>query len=290
MPGGAPPEVTGVLFHIALLLCGCWAFAAAPGPSGPPARTDATFFSEDFESGDLEKWDPRGSDLKSPNLKLTSDPGHVFAGRYALEITAPPGRDSGAKVTTWFLPGFDVVHARWYCMFAPDFQQGRGMHFVNLLGGTPEDIYAAMGKAGTRPTGRDFFNTGFEPWHGRGRHPLPGAMMFYTYHPEMKQSGDGHYWGAHFPTEPPYVVERGRWYCMEIMLKCNTPGHHDGEQAAWIDGKKVLHVKGLRWRDIPDLKVHAFWLDLYVHDSPQVNRVYFDEVALGHSYIGPIDQ
>jgi hypothetical protein len=77
---------------------------------------------------------------------------------------------------------------------------------------------------------------------------------------------------------------------MEIMLKCNTPGRHDGEQAAWIDGEKVLHVKDIRWRDIPELKIHAFWLDLYVHDGLQVNRVYFDDVALGHSYIGLTDR
>ena len=104
MASSAPLELAGVLFHIAMLLCGCWACAAAPGPSGAPAKPGGVFFAEDFESGDLGKWDPRGSDLKSPNLKLTSDPERVFSGRYALEITAPPGRDSGAKVTTWFLP------------------------------------------------------------------------------------------------------------------------------------------------------------------------------------------
>jgi hypothetical protein len=278
------------MLHIALMVAGCSALAAAAGASEPPADETSVFFMEDFESGDLEKWDPRGSDLNSPNLKLISDPARVLFGKYSLEITAPPGRNSGAKVTTWFLPGFDVVYARWYCMFAPDFEQGRGMHFVNLLGGTPGDIYAAMGKAGTRPTGRDFFNTGFEPWHGHGRHAIPGAMAFYSYHPEMKRSRDGRYWGTLFTTDPPFVIERGRWYCMEIMLKCNTPGRHDGEQAAWIDGEKVLHVKDIRWRDIPELKIHAFWLDLYVHDGLQVNRVYFDDVALGHSYIGLTDR
>jgi hypothetical protein len=246
------------------------------------------FFYDDFETGDVSKWENRDSDLDNPNLKVVSDSQHVFAGEYAVEISAPKGKESGGKLPVWFLPGHDTVYARWYCMFAPDFDQGNHMHFVHLLGGPPDQPFAAFGKAGLLPG--DYFTTGFEPWRDWGRHPAPGAMAFYTYYLDMKRSGDGRYWGNLFNTEPLFIVEPGRWYCMEIMVKCNTPGKRDGEQAAWIDGKKVVHVEGLRWRDSASIKVNCFWLLLYVHDSPKLNRVWFDNVALSRSYIGPVDR
>jgi hypothetical protein len=260
--------------------------AGASGPPDPAAGDPAVFFYDDFESGDLSKWDDRDQDLSDPNLTVVSDPEHVRSGAHALQITAPLGPESGAKLPVWFPPGYDTVNARWYCMFAPDFDQGNLMHFVHLLGGPPDDPFAAFGKAGTRAT--SWFSTGFEPWRAWGRHPAPGAMMFYTYYPEMKPSRDGRWWGNMFMTEPPFTIEPGRWYCMEIMLKCNTPGKTDGEQAAWIDGRQVLHVRGLRWRDSDAIKIHCFWLLLYIHESAQLNRVWFDDIALGRAYIGPL--
>jgi len=44
------------------------------------------------------------------------------------------------------------------------------------------------------------------------------------------------------------TIERDRWYCLEQMIKANTPGKADGELAAWIDGKLYIHYKGFRWR------------------------------------------
>ena len=33
------------------------------------------------------------------------------------------------------------------------------------------------------------------------------------------------------------MIERGRWYCFEVMVKLNEPGEHDGEQdnTCWFD-------------------------------------------------------
>jgi hypothetical protein len=187
----------------------------------------------------------------------------------------------------WFLPGYDRVYARWYCQFAEDFEQGNFMHFNRLFGGPPNDPYAAFGHAGTRPTGTDRFSTGIEPWSDYKKNPAPGVMAFYSYFPDMKASSDGKYWGNMFFTDPPVQIVRGRWYCVEMMVKCNTPGKHDGEQTAWIDGKQVVHVEGMRWRDVEELKVHCFRISLYLHDSPKVNRVWFDNVAVSTKYIGP---
>jgi hypothetical protein len=263
---------------------------AKPSKQPDPAKTNpAVFFYDDFESGDFSKWDNRNGDFSNPNLKVVTDAKDVFAGGHSLQVTGPVGKETGGSLATWFMPGYDTVYARWYCRFAEDFDQGNFMHFNRLLAGPPGQYFAAFGGAGTRPNGHDRFTTGFEPWRDYGKNPSPGAWAFYSYFPDMKADRQGNYYGNMFFAEPKLVLDRNRWYCIEMMAKANTPGEHDGEQAAWVDGKEVLHVKGMLWREAPELKIHAFRLSLYLHDSPRVNRVWFDNVAVSTKYIGPID-
>lgn len=72
-------------------------------------------------------------------------------------------------------------------------------------------------------------------------------------------------------------------------MKANTPGKADGEQAFWIDGELKGHFTGIRWRTTDALKINSFWLLLYIHDSPKVNHIWFDEVVISQDPIGPLD-
>ncbi len=106
----------------------------------------------------------------------------------------------------------------------------------------------------------------------------------------MNASGDGKYWGNGFRPETQPDIERGRWICTEFMLKENKPGQPDGEQAFWIDGKLSGHWRGINWRTSPDLRANALTLESYVTDrwtKHEVNIVYFDNVVIARSYIGP---
>ena len=74
------------------------------------------------------------------------------------------------------------------------------------------------------------------------------------------------------------------------MLKHNTPGKRDGEQAFWIDGKLRGHWKGINWRKSPTLMANAFTLESYVTDRWTKNKrniVYFDNLVIAKEYIGP---
>ena len=92
-------------------------------------------------------------------------------------------------------------------------------------------------------------------------------------------------------------MERDRWICVEIQLRCNDPDEADGSQALWIDGRKVGEWTGIRWRKHPDLKVNGLWLlDYITENAPrqnrvaeprQVNRLWFDEVVVSKRYVGP---
>jgi hypothetical protein len=56
-----------------------------------------------------------------------------------------------------------------------------------------------------------------------------------------------------------------------------------------VDGRLQGHFTGLRWRTSELLKVNDFWLELYVHNSQQLNRMWFDNVALSTEYIGTVE-
>ena len=246
-------------------------------------------FSEDFESGTLDKWDDDSIKQDPKRLALVRDASEVFRGKVSVKITALPGEGTGGKLNKWFLPGYDRVYARFYCKFAEDFDQGNHMHFVHLLANRWDNKWSAFGKAGLRPAGNDFFTTGLEPWRDWGRNPPPGAWMLYTYHMDMPiDSKMGKYWGEMMRPEVKAPAERGRWICMEFMIKANTPGQADGEEAFWIDGKPAARFTGIRWRTDARLQVNDFWLMLYVHQCTQVNRVWFDDVVISREYIGPI--
>ena len=75
------------------------------------------------------------------------------------------------------------------------------------------------------------------------------------------------------------------------MLKHNTPGRPDGEQAFWIDGVLQGHWKGINWRTTGQLKANALTVESYITDrwtKNPVNVVFFDNVVIARSYIGPV--
>ena len=246
-------------------------------------------FADDFESGDLGGgWD----ETRNKGAKVLSfvEPGAAELGRRCLRVEAHLGRDTGGGLTKWFEPT-DTVFIRFYTKF--DATCDYVHHFVtlranrSLRGG---DKWSGFGGAGLRPEGTERFSTAIEPWGNWGKDPPPGRWNFYTYWHEMKPSPDGKYWGNSFAVPDAPVISRGQWICVEFMLKHNTPGQPDGEQAFWIDGKLLGHWKGIAWRKTGQLKANALTVESYITDrwtKKPVNVVFFDNVAVARRYIGP---
>lgn len=260
-------------------------------------RPGDVFHTEGFDTADaLDGWynfDAGGA--RPERTEVALDDGAARTGRGALRLTtADKGGDaSGAGAHYWFHPSHDVVYFRRYIRFAEDYDQGN----LNHVGGSlyavaGDDRWAEMGKAGLKPNGDDRFGAGFEPWRDWGRNAPPGAMMLYTYWMDMKPDRSGPYYGNNLmpPKERQTPLERGRWHCLEHMIRANTPGNADGEVAAWIDGELYIHLTGFRWRTTPELRLKRISLGLYVHRSERVNTVWYDDLALSTGYIGPTEE
>ncbi len=243
---------------------------------------------EDFEDPDFRK---RWMEVKEPTtkLQLVDD-----RGGKSLEIPSDLDKDTGGHLYKMLAPGLETAHLRFYVWFEPEHEYVH--HFVNLMGYNPATRWP-QGGAGELPAGDKRFSTGIEPYGDWGKHPAPGIWNFYSYWCEMKKAPDGKYWGNSFRPAKDVPVVRGTWICVEIMVKCNTVGKADGEQAFWIDGRPVGRWGGIRWRTSADLNVNGVCLSYYMTPNParmnkvkdprKVNRVRFDDVVVATEYVGP---
>ncbi len=259
----------------------------------------AVIFADDFETGELgARWDERSA-AKDKALSFAPAMDEICGrrclrveacGRRCLRVEARLGVNQGGGLTKWFQPA-DRVFVRFYVRFDPGCDYVH--HFVTLRankGLRGGDKWSGFGGAGERPAGDERFSTALEPWGNWARWPAPGKWNFYSYWHEMKVSPDGKYWGNSFSPEPQPVIQKDRWICAEFMLKHNTPGRSDGEQAFWIDGRLLGHWSGINWRKSESLKANALTLESYVTDrwtKNTTNIVYFDNVVIAREYIGP---
>jgi hypothetical protein len=252
----------------------------------------SVIYANDFEGqGDWKKlWDET-RDKEGKVLSLVSPPGgDPKLGKHCLQSKATLGHDTGGGATKWFQSS-DTLFIRFYARFDEncDFVH----HFAtlrankSLQGG---DRWSGFGGAGLKPKGDERFSTALEPWGNWGKNSPPGKWNFYSYWHEMKPAPDQKFWGNQFkPKGQPNIV-KGKWICCEFMLKHNSPGVRDGEQAYWIDGQLRGHWRGINWRKAPGLMANAFTLESYITDrwtKNKINIVQFDNVVIAKEYIGP---
>jgi hypothetical protein len=260
------------------------------------AKDPAVLFADNFESGDLTRWDD-----KSGSIAVTDEKPH--SGVSCAVAPMEKGKNHGGEAKKWFLPGADRVYARCYVKFSDDYQYAH--HFLTLMASPRSDKWKPFGKAGLKPDGT-YFSTGMEPWFAWGKNPPPGELTFYSYFMDMEVDRKmNKYWGNGFFPPGPQKGEAGSdkrvlpkldaWQCWEFMVEANKPGKSDGRQAMWLDGKLLGEFTGIRWRNDAGVKVNCFWLQHYGYDDSDPTRqfhkaqqtVWFDDVVVATQYIGP---
>ena len=267
---------------------------AAKHPRDEGIATDAdVVMATGFEE---TNWRGQWTDysLRSNVDRLDSDPSLRFEPLQgqALKVTLKKGVNLGVDLRYEFakrgLPEPDEIYFRYYLRFADDWNP-------SLDGGKLPGISGTYGKAGWGMRKSD----GTNGWSARGGFlgrptqavapTMAGltALVSYAYHADIDASGDIWPWGL----GPGALLTNNRWYAVEQHVKLNTPGQKDGELRAWIDGKLVMHQKGIRYRDVSRLKIETVWIDVYhggVAPSPHDMSLYIDNVVIARQYIGPM--
>ena len=273
-------------------------------------------FVERFDEGSVDALAKRWDSVQGrEGMSLSADVAPGAADKTSLLLTHVGGQGTGSHLYRRLLPGHKQVFARFYVKFGPDCAEIH--HFGTHLGGFNPPTPWPQGGAGERPDGGKRFTTGVEPY-GKDWH-----WDFYSYWQGMHVHGDGRYWGTPFLSgvEQP-KVEKGKWLCVEMMLKMNDPVDAvNGEQAFWIDGKLhrvegqiVSHVgpgfpkgtwtggwwhpdgqsntafEGFQWRTTEELAVNYVWTYVYITKAPpgHVSKVWFDSIVVAKEYVGPL--
>jgi hypothetical protein len=262
-----------------------------------PCAHSEIIFSEDFESDTLGScWERYSDDPALGGFEERDTFVHSGKRSYRISVKANEAevktsrgyafKESDSWLRTWLLPGYDKLFLRFYVNFAKDFDSGGGMHWIGVAGFKADDPRSMLGHAGQKPDGTDRFSASLDPVPVEGI-PPPGKLAFYNYWSEMKRSADGRYWGNFFFPETPFFIERGKWYCVEIMVKANDPGMKNGEQVLWVDGVKVMQFGGFRWRDDGTLKLNFISLGLYIGYCEHDCTYWIDDMVVSTDYIGP---
>ncbi len=246
-----------------------------------PGAGDTIVFQDDFEGGNLGKWDEAPS-----RYAIETDPGFVNSGSHSLRGKVGP--NISGQLNEWYMPGSDEQYVKMKILFPAGFQLStRGIHFLQFLGNRIDNKWSASGKSGIRPNGYDFFVTNLDPEYpgltGGGLNP----WMFYSEWPDMScpdnynRTTNQNCWGnVTYQASPKVPIVAGVWQEVVWHLKLNTPGQRNGLQEVWIDGKKNLVQTNMRWRDTYNIKINQISLNLYMPDAPTTEYVYVDDVVV----------
>lgn len=283
-----------------------------PGDVGI-AKDTRVVFVEDFEAGSVADLNKSWENVTNREiLSLSRDIPAGSAGRQSLLMTHVGGKSTGAHLYRRLQPGYGQLHLRFYVKFDPKCAPIH--HFVHMGGYNPPTPWP-QGGAGERPGGHERFTTGVEPYGNAWR------WDFYSYWMEMRSSPGEKFWGNDFINDNKLAAARGKWVCVELMMKTNDPvTERNGEQAIWIDGQLwrkegqvISHLgkgfpkgkwvwdsflpdpkgepfEGFRWKKDENLNLNFLWLLLYMTKAPDghESKVWFDHIVVAKEYIGPL--
>jgi hypothetical protein len=264
-------------------------------------------FAENFETGTLADLGVRWTNVSNVDgMRFADEVPTESSGIRSLELTAVGGQDTGGHLYRQLSTGHNRLYLRYYVRYA---QSESFHHCGGYLGGYNPPTPWPQGGAGNRPTGEDRFSIGAEPMG-------PSLQFdFYVYWMRMRGSPGGSYWGNDFIQDESLRAVPDQWMSVEIMAQMNDPVDGlSGELALWVDGNLVMHLgegfpngnwiwdsfhpdpngepfEGFQWRSIADLSINWIWLLHYVSEAPvgQEVKIWFDDVVLATSYIGPIN-
>jgi hypothetical protein len=240
---------------------------------------------EDFEDDNYrQRWRTHwGSAVGAETVESPSQ--YVFSGNRSAYLENKKGKH-GARGSGQYVPETpvdDAAYFRLYLRLQDGFSTGRTNQVELIVMRGPDSLENTYGGAGSKSTGNSF---SADLCIDNSR-----SLLFYYYHPDQRGGrGDVTYCKISFFRSAK--ISPGRWYCLELMLKNNTPRQKNGQLSAWLNGKLIGNVEGLRFRNIEDAKIRCFAVyncfggDNAWQTSPKDQRIYVDNLVVSRKPIG----
>lgn len=256
-------KVQAVLLAAAVIICfGRSAIAQdAPPPATQPAapevivRTAPPLFTEDFESGDINKdvWDVRVMGTATVKVQQAE----AARGKFALQVHYPAGRGNYAFIVAKHLP--DSLKEHFF---------GRAYVKFPVAPPNAHDVFITAGSAGWPVS--NFLEIGLR----RNK-----AQLSY------QQNGANIPRGETMIAGPAYPI--GKWFCLEWEFNDNPDSIR-----IWIDGQKVtdskVGFKGTGEQLVKGFTEFGFGFRSWGAGPKTDFDVYYDDIAIDTDRIGPI--
>jgi hypothetical protein len=213
---------------------------------------------------------------------------YVFSGNRSayLENKEEKHEADGAGEYVPVIPMDDVAYFRLYLRMQDGFSTGTSdqVKLISMRGAV--DIENSYGGAGIAPGESDLDGFAADLC-------IDGARNLHFYYYHLDQAGG---WGDITYCKMSFFrgakISPGKWYCLELMLRTNTPRQKNGQLAAWLDGKLVGHVDKIRFRNSEKVKIQRlavysyFGGSDYEDASPKDQRIYVDNIVISRKPIG----
>ncbi len=298
----------------------------APAPDVPAGTFDCSdphpswLLCEDFEqahSGDLDTWLGLSDFVvTSPSddvnrLRLSDDQSR--SGSWSIHMPGEGPNFQGGQIEWVHCDGeqrqncdpvdHEELYFRMHVRFAEDHDYIH--HFVRLGG---RDRFWAYGSAGCFPNGQSEMEIHVDYAEDTR------DSFFYVYHQDMGcddrceryadeaaicaecadkgfptcDAGGRCCWGDNIGPEPARPFPVGEWFCLELMMRANTPGENDGVMAYWINGEPGHERSDMNWRSTSDLGLNYAIVQHFIAsgDTDHSQRVWFDDVVVSTERIG----
>lgn len=246
----ATTAITLLLFASTLsLFASC---AQASGDDGVLLRQtfeDPTTVFDDWVFDDLARvgWDFRG---------------------HSMRVSYPPAHNGSPRVVHRFALDESASSAT----LSFDMKLHRKFEFVK--GGKIHGLAGGTATAGCKPIEED-------GWSVRLKWREHGVPEIYVYHQDrVARCGD------QFAAED-FKFARDRWYRIDLQVIRNSgPRNYDGKAVLYIDGEKVVQVKGLRLSGETKVDIDQFLFNTFYgggssdYSPSKTNYIYYDNFSV----------
>ena len=210
---------------------------------------------------------------EAPNARLQKVQDPVSGNKYLSKLTpagfynasGDPTKNDKVLLQWEAEKQYNELYLSYRVKAAEGFDFNRGGKLPGLCGGTCPTGGQAVTDADDNEDGSNSGAGQATGWSARNMwRDNQGKLVQYIYAP-----GDTGTWGVDKPYIDNYTGVRTRindneWHTVEHYVKMNTPGQTNGRLMAWVDGREVLRLDGLRFRDdysygIDTLKISSYF-------------------------------
>lgn len=273
------PKTAGENLHYKAFHSNAFCDGSTALSSGKPLRVsfDQNQPGKYIEKDYFRDWNCPKWGMGLDNLAIVNGEQSRTGKDQALRITLPKGRsgcntpNSCANWKPKIGAKLDSLYYSYWVKLPENFDFVRG----GKLPGIGSDN---ANTGGNKPNGRD-------GWSVRLMWDNKGQLGQYIYHPDQPKP-----FGEFFPWEAA-PLEKGRWHQIKTFVRLNSPGKRDGIVTSWLNGKKVMDKRDLRFRLGNDLPIERFLFSVFYGGSGPTwapshdMMLYLDEFVLSSTQI-----